>query len=292
MQKLHMVLSTLKERINTFYLLAFIPLLLLTYYHIPWPFAMIIPIYGFILLLIKKQDLLPYPPAKPVQKASGILIIITSFFVYYALVPFFPPVSFYTAANYAIYLLGLSLTLFDATALKETFSSIFLIVAATSSSFISEWLEPHLSPYITLQFARLMQVILNAFGLTATVRSLNHLPIISFPTIHGQTITAVFNWNCVGVSSVLIFSIILVILLTEEPGSLKSKITWSLVGVSGVLILNVLRVLIIFITDYFYGAEVGGKIHYVIGYTVFITWLITFLYLYSKKTSQTYMTNP
>jgi exosortase/archaeosortase family protein len=56
--------------------------------------------------------------------------------------------------------------------------------------------------------------------------------------------------------------------------------------VTGVLALNVLRVLIIFIADYFYGAEVGGQIHYVIGYAIFITWLTIFLYLYSKKTNQ------
>lgn len=287
MSKLGVILSTFKERINTFYLLAFIPLLLLTYYHMPWPFALIIPIFGFILLLIKKQNLLFYHSGKPLQKALGLLIIIGSFFAYYLLVPFFPSASFYTAANYAIYLFGLCLTFFEAPALKETFSSIFLIVAATSSSFISEWLEPHLSPLITSQFAYLIQVILNAFGVQATIYFPNHLPIISFPTIQGGTITALFNWYCVGVSSVLIFSIILVILLIEEHGNLKSKIIWSLVGVSGVLVLNVMRVLIIFITDYFYGAEVGGKIHYIIGYIIFITWLITFLYLYSKKTSQT-----
>lgn len=287
MSKLDVVLSTFKERINAFYLLAFIPLLLLTYYHLTWPFAIIIPIYGFILLLIKKQKLQLCHPARPIQKALGLLIVIGSFFIYYLLVPFFPSASFYTAANYAIYLLGLCLTFFEAPALKESASSIFLIIAATSSSFISEWLEPHLSPLITSQFAYLIQSILNAFGVQTTVYFPNHLPIISFPTIQGGTITAVFNWYCVGVSSILIFSIILVILLIEEPGNLKSKTIWSLVGVSGVLALNVLRVLIILITDYFYGAEVGGQIHYVIGYAVFITWLTIFLYLYSKKTSQT-----
>lgn len=287
MLKFRTILSTFKERINAFYLLAFIPLLLLTYYHVKWPFALIIPIFGFILLLIKKQNLLFYHSAKPFQKALGLLIIIGSFFAYYLLVPFFPSASFYTAANYAIYLLGLCLTFFEARALKETFSSIFLIVAATSSSFISRWLEPHLSPHVTSQFAHLIEVILNAFGVKATVYSPDHFSIISFPTIQGGTITALFNWYCVGVSSVLIFSIILVILLIEEPGNLKSKITWSLVGISGVLALNVLRVLIILITDYFYGAEVGGQIHYIIGYAIFITWLTTFLYLYSKKISQT-----
>lgn len=286
MLKFHTILSAFKERINAFCLLAFMPLLLLTYYHVTWPFALIIPIFGFILLLIKKPNLLLYHSGKPLQKALGLLIIIGSFFAYYILVPFFPSASFYTAANYTIYLLGLCLTFFEAPALKETSSSIFLIVAATSSSFISEWLEPHLSPLITSQFAHLIQVILHAFGVQSTVYSLDHSSIISFPTIQGGTITAVFNWYCVGVSSVLIFSIILVILLIEEHGNLKSKIIWSLVGVSGVLALNVLRVLIIFITDYFYGAEVGGQIHYIIGYAIFIIWLTAFLYLYSKKTSQ------
>jgi len=59
--------------------------------------------------------------------------------------------------------------------------------------------------------------------------------------------------------------------------------TWSIIGISGLLILNVLRVVVILLTDYFYGAEVGGTIHYVIGYTIFITWLTIFLYIFSKK---------
>lgn len=280
-------LLTLKERIDAFYLLAFIPLLLLAYYHTTWPFAIIIPIYGFILLLIKKQKLQLYNPAKPIQKALGVLLLIGSFFAYFLIAPFLPRTSFYTAANYTIYLLGLCLTLFEARALKETFSSLFLIVAATSSSFISSWLEPHLSPYITPQFAYLIQAILNTLGINATIHSSNHIPIISLPTVQGKTISAVFNWYCVGVSSILIFSIILVILLIEEHGNLRTRLTWSLVGVIGVAALNVLRVLIIFMADYFYGAEVGGTIHYVIGYAIFITWLTIFLYLYTKKTSQT-----
>lgn len=276
-----------KEKINTFYLLAFIPLLIFVYYHTTWAFTIVIPIYGFILLLIKKQKLMLYDSAKPIPEILGVLVMIGSFFIYYALVPFYPSTSFYTSANYAVYLLGLCLAFFELSTFKETFSSIFLIVAATSSSFISDWLEPHLSPYITLQLAHVVQGILNAFGIQATVHSTSYSPTISIPTIHGGTITTVFNWNCVGVSSVLIFSIILVILLIEEPSNLKSKMVWSTIGISGVLTLNVLRVVIIFIADRFYGAEVGGTIHYFIGYAIFISWLAIFLYLYSKKTSQT-----
>jgi len=284
MSKLHKVLPILKERINIFYLLALVPLLVIAYYHSVWVFSIIIPIYGFILLLIKKQNLQLYHRAKRNQKALGLLIIFGSFFVYYAIVPFLPSATFYTVANYVIYLLGLCLTFFEASALKEIASSIFLIVAATSSPFISEWLEPHLSPYITVQFAYLIQGIMNSLGVQATIlQSNSRFPVISFPTSQGGQVTALFNWSCVGVSSLLTFSIILFTLLIEEHSNLKSRMTWSIIGISGLLILNVLRVVVILLTDYFYGAEVGGTIHYVIGYTIFITWLTIFLYIFSKK---------
>ncbi len=287
MLKLREVFFALKQKINAFYLLAFIPLLLLMYYHITWPFVIIIPIYGFILLLIKKQNLQLCHQAKRISKALGLLVIFGSFFVYYAIVPFLPSVTFYTAANYVIYLLGLCLTFFEASALKEIASSMFLMVAATLSPFISDWLEPYLSPYVTVQFAYLIQGIMNLLGVKATIlQSTSQLPMISFPTSQGGQIRVLFNWYCVGVSSLLIFSIILVILLIEEHSNLKSRITWSVIGISGILILNVLRVVIILLADYFYGAEVGGTIHYFIGYAIFIAWLTIFLYLFSSKTVQ------
>ena len=284
MSQLHKVLPILEERINIFYLLAFVPLLIFAYYHSGWLFPIIILIYGFILLLIKKQNLQLYHQAKRIQKALGILIIFGSFFVYYAIAPFLPSVTLYTTANYVIYLLGLCLTFFETSALKEIASSIFLITAATSSPFISDGLEPYLSPYVTVQFAYLIQGIMNSLGVKATIlHSTSRFPVISFPTSQGGQVTAVFNWYCVGVSSLLIFSIILVLLLIEEPSNLKSKMTWSIIGISGILILNVLRVVAILLADYLYGAEVGGTIHYVIGYTIFVTWLTVFLYLFSKK---------
>lgn len=288
MSKINTILSTIKEKINAFYLLAFAPLLIFAYYHSGWIFSIIIPVFGFILLLIKKQNLQHYHQAKRAQKALGIIIALGSFLVYFALAPFLPSVTFYTAANYVIYLLGLCLTFFEASALKETTTSIFLIAAASSSPFISDLLGLHLSPYVTVQFAYLMQGIMKALGVNATItNSTNPFPVISFPTIQGGQVSAVFNWYCVGVASLLTFSIILVILLIEEHSNLKSRMTWSVLGIAGILILNVLRVLIILLADYFYGAEVGGTIHYFIGYTIFITWLITFLYLFSKKAVQT-----
>lgn len=284
MPKLYAFLSTFKERINQFYLLASIPLILFIYYHVQWPFSVIIPIYGLLLLIIKRQKFLLYRQAGGIPQALGLLMVLASFFVYYVLVLFLPSANFYTEANYTIFLLGLCLTFFESSALKDIVSPVFLIVAATSSSFVSEWLEPYLSPYVTAQFAYLIEGILNTLGITAIVYFHGNSPTISFPTMQGGQIMALFNWYCVGVSSLLIFSIILVILIIEEPCNLKSRMIWSTIGISGILILNVLRVAVILLADYFYGAEVGGTIHYGIGYTMFITWLTIFLYLFSKKT--------
>jgi exosortase/archaeosortase family protein len=46
--------------------------------------------------------------------------------------------------------------------------------------------------------------------------------------------------------------------------------------------LNIVRVIGIFLTDYFYGAEVGAIVHYFIGYVFFSVWLTLFLYAYFK----------
>jgi exosortase/archaeosortase family protein len=283
MSQVHNISLLLKERMNIFYLLAFAPLLIFAYSHSGWLFSIIIPVYGFILLLIKKQNLQIYQQAQATQKVLGLLIVFGSFFIYYLFVALLPSATFYTAANYVIYLLGLCLIFFEAPALKEVVSSVFLVAAGASSPFITDWLEPYLSPYITVQFAYLAQGIMNVLGVRATILQSTGDPLISFPTSQGGQVTAVFNWYCVGVSSLLIFSIILVILLIEEHSDLKSRMTWSIIGISGILVLNVVRVVIILLADYFYGAEVGGTIHYVIGYTLFITWLIIFLYIFPKK---------
>jgi len=37
------------------------------------------------------------------------------------------------------------------------------------------------------------------------------------------------------------------------------------------------------LVDYFYGAEVGASVHYVIGYALFSAWLACFFYIYSKR---------
>lgn len=286
MSKLYSVLLTFKERINAFYLLAFIPILMSIYSYITWPFGAINPIYGFILLLIKKEKLLLYDPARRILKAFGLFLIIGSFFTYYGIVLFFPKAHFYTPANYAIFIFGLCLTFFEVSALKEIFSSLILIVAGNASDVILAGLSPYASPYVTPFFAQLMASIMNLLGIETTLQPINDSQIMIFRGLRG-TFSGLFTWYCVGVSYVLIFSIMLVVLLLEEHRNLKSSIIWSIIGIAGIWLLNVLRVTIMLLTYYFYGVDFAAIIHYVIGYTIFITWLTVFLYLLSKKTAET-----
>jgi exosortase/archaeosortase family protein len=59
---------------------------------------------------------------------------------------------------------------------------------------------------------------------------------------------------------------------------------WYFLGIIGTFFLNILRIILIFVTDYFYGYEVGAIVHYFIGYMLFVTWTSIFLYLLLKRT--------
>jgi len=278
MNKLNTAFSSFfGNRLNAFYVLAFAPLLLIVYYYVKWPFPVVIPLYGFIILLIKKHNLSFCHEAGSIQKAFGILVVLGSFFVYYALAPLFPFVAFYGPANYVVYIFGLFLTFFNTHALREAFTPIFLIVAATSSSFVSNWLKPYLNPYIP-HYVSLIAGILKTLGIRMTTSGQKF--VLYTPK---GAVSTWFIWACVGVASMLIFSIILVVTLFEESASLKTKLVWATTGLVGTFIVNIIRVTIILLTDYFYGFEVGGKVHYVIGYALFITWLAFFFYTFSKR---------
>ena len=280
--KLLSFLSLRRNRTNLFYVFAFAPLLLIFYNN---PFNAVIPFYGFLLLFLKGQKLHGVKEASLIQKILGSILALGSFFVYYVVVLVFPGTSFYTTANYAVYLLGLFLFFFKFSTLKEAFTPLFLIVAATSSSFISAWLRPFLSPYAN-DFAYIIMNILRTLGTDANIyyyRYVSNTPIIALTSLSGKIVEGTFVYGCMGVSSVLVFSILLVVILFEDPSSLKVKLTYSIVGFVGTFALNILRVTIIFLADFFYGAEVGGTVHYIIGYALFSAWLGIFFYIFLKR---------
>lgn len=277
MSRLFKALVSPRNKPTIFYILALAPLVLIVYYQPGWPFAVISPAYGFILLTIKRDILFARHKANNIQKAIGIIILFGSFFLYYPLVSLFPKAGYYSVANYATYILGLTLTFFEISALKEAFTSMVLIVAATLNSLLFDWLEPLLAPYI-YHFVSLMSIILKTLGMNVTTQ----YPDILILHSASGTIARAFTWGCVAGSSI-VFCIILVVFLIEERTSLQTTLSWALMGISGTLVVNITRVTIIFLSYNFYGCETGEKVHYVIGYAMFITWLMFFLYAFSKR---------
>lgn len=273
------VLSSFKDKLNIFYFLAFTPLLLILYYN-AW--VLIIALYGFIFLLLKNQKLQSARNAKLLQRVPGLIIIIGSFFIYYALVLVIPTASFYGGANYVVFLLGLFLVFFDLPALKEAFTPLFFIASANSSTLVAAWLKPYFSPYLG-DIAYIVVNILRVLGVNVLLSYSSSPPSLSFRSLPGPLVLASFAYECLGVSSALIFSIVIVVVLFEDPGGWKVKLLASVIGVLVTFGLNIFRVTIILLVDYFYGAEAGATVHYIIGYALFSVWLGFFLYVYSKR---------
>ncbi len=268
----------LKERVNQFCLLAFLPLPVIAYFGIV---RVVVPVYAFIILLLKRDKLSLLGQSTQVQKTFGTLLVIISLFAYFLIVRMFPALADpYGIPNYVLHLIGLFLVFFSLPALKEAFSSVFLMVATASSFFISESLKPSLSPLLIPLYMRLMNGLVSLLGFPITSFFESRLMILH--TWKGDVAT-VFDWGCVGIYSTMIFSIILVVILAEERGAIRTKLTWSIIGIAGTNIVNIFRILIIFLTDYAYGAEAGAQVHYLIGYALFIAWLTFFFVAMDKK---------
>lgn len=234
--------------------------------------------YGFILLLLKKHKLFSHPEADTVQKLLGSLVVFSSFFVYFVVSPFFPSAVFYGFANYFVYIIGLLLVFFEIHALKEAFSPLFLIIAFVSSSYISDLAESFFTPYLP-NFTSFIATTLRTIGVAATYSSSN---VITLHTSNGP-ISLTNAWPCVGFTSVYIFSMILAVILSEDPSHAKTKMIWAVTGVLGTFFVNIIRLVAVFVGFYFYGYKLGGTIHSFIGYILFIAWTVIFLYLFSKR---------
>lgn len=281
LKRLKTALLRSENRPKIFYFLASVPLVVIAYFHMSeWASAIIVPFYGFLLLVLKKRKLFSYQEAKFVQKIFGLLVIIVSPFVHFALLPIFPWAIYYGTFNYAIHILGLFLVFFDVPTLKEAFGPVFLIVVPSMGSIISYRAESYFTPILP-SFAILIVAILNAIGIKAVVDNLNANWVILY-TPHGPVTYAIL-WACIGFESAFLFAVVLVILLFEAPGSKKTKMLWSAIGLLGTFILNVFRVVLIFVTEYFYTTGGSATVHNFAGYVLFLTWVTVFLYLYSRK---------
>lgn len=282
MSELSLTTSLFKDKLNRFYLLAFAPLLLIQYFGYVARhdfFAALIPLYGFLLLLIKRDKLSAFAEPSRVNRLLGLALMMASFFVYYAVVSFFPSAQFYGVANYTIFVIGLFLFFFEVSALKESFTTLFLIAAAISSPLLGDWMESHMEPSVPY-FVQAMGCILTFLGMPVRIVARNALRL-EMP--HGENMVIGVEAGCIGVSSFVTFAVIIVVMMMEDPSSLRTKLLWSVAGVIGTFMVNILRVSLIFVVIYYFGFENWGVIHIRIGYILFIIWLAFFFLIFSKR---------
>ena len=272
--------ALLENKVNLFYVLAFIPLMLVSYFNV---FGAIIPTFGFLLLFLKKDDLSFHLKTNLIGRVLGLFVIFISFFLRLR-EPMLIRIVFslsihFGGLNYIVYIVGLCLVFLGLSSFKHVFTPLFLMVAASLNRFMSEWLGVYLSPHVVPSITSLLAGILQALGIGVETPSPS---VIVLQTWRGSLPVAIV-WSCVGIDSILIFSIILVVFLFEDESNVKTKVLWSIVGIVGTVLLNIIRLTLIFITDYIYGFEAGGQFHYAVGYILFFAWLAFFFYAFSER---------
>ncbi len=281
--KINSFVSALRNKINFFYFLAFVPLVLIAYcFYVSERsiLGVLIPFYGFLLLSFKRDKLSQLVGAGRLQQGIGLAAMLASFFIYYCAVTAFQSFALYGAgaAFYSVYVLGLFLVFFAAPALKESFSAVFLIVAGGSSFYVGEWLEFYMEPSVPY-FVQIMALVLMVLGIPTTVQNPN---LIMLNTSKGP-VPVPFAAGCLGIYSFLAFSVIVVTMMMEESGSVRTRLLWSVGGVIGTFAVNIIRVSLISVIIYYFGYERWGEIHSWIGYALFLLWLGFFFVVFSKR---------
>jgi len=281
--KVHTLASFWRSRINLFYVLAFAPLVVFGFgSFVAWGniFGALIPFYGFLLLLLKKDKLSVFRAPAELYRFVGLVLLVASLFVYYAVVHFYPSVSFYGLANYLLHILGLFLIFFEVRALKESFTTIFLIVGTASIAFIGKWMEVFLEPAVPF-FVQFMGFILKMLGIPATIGYAS--TFILKPLNSSSDLIIGVVAGCIGIYSFLTFAIIIIVTMLEDSGSPKTKLLWSVAGILGTFIVNLIRVSLIFVVIYYFGYENWSDIHTPLGYVLFLAWLAFFFLVYAKR---------
>jgi exosortase/archaeosortase family protein len=274
--------SILQVKINRFYILAFaplMPLLLYRYTAFNDPMGVLIPFYGFLILFMKKDKLSEHSTEpSTIQKTLGLIAIITSFFTYYAVAPYIPIIGIYGIVNYTIYLFGLVLIFFKLKVFKETFTAFFLIISAGITGLAYRWIEHQITPIVPY-YVTIFSTVLDLFGLVHTRPN----PDTLFLYTRGGILPVWFEGGCIGVYSVILFSILIIVTMAETSAPKRTKLLWTIIGLVGIFILNIIRLLIVVITMYNYGWNFGQQVHQVAGYILFLSWLAIFLFIFSER---------
>ncbi len=280
--KVSLTTSLLKNKLNVFYILALAPLLLIQYFGYVARgdvVAALIPLYGFLILLIKKEKLSVFAEPNRLGQLAGLIFMAVSFFIYYGIALFYPPAQFYGVGNYTVYLVGLFLTFFEVSALKQSFTTLFVIAAAGASATVGKWMEFLLYPYIPY-FVEIIAFILAVLRIPA--ERFGRTTFI-LHTQGGHEHYLGVAPGCIGIYSFLTFAVIVIATMMEDPSSSRTRLLWSVAGIIGTFFVNIIRVSLIFVVIYYFGIEDWGEIHNMLGYVLFFAWLALFFLIFSRR---------
>lgn len=274
------MLLSVENRPKSFYLLALVPSVLLSYFYAEAVFGVVVPIYGFVLLVLKKPKLFSQPVSGTMQRLLGFILIVVSFFAYFFVSPFLSTAVLYGFANYFLFIVGLFLFFFSFRALKEAFSPLFLVVAFVTAPLISDLVGSLFTPFIP-QYTAFIANILRILGMEIAY-SPSSPNVIMLKLSNGHLPLAI-AWACVGFSTMYMFSVILIAIMMEDRGSIRTSLAWATIGVLGSVLIGMVRLILVFAGYYVYGYAEGETVHSFIGYILFAMWTIVFLFLYSKR---------
>ena len=272
----------LKNKPNLFLILAFLPLIPLQLYRYLLfndPLGILVPLYGFVILLMKKDKLSEnLTGINRIQRILGAIIAACSFLAYYAIAPIYPSAGFYGVTNYTVYLFGLLLVFFRTPALKQAFSALFLIVASALAGLFLPWIETQITPTVPY-YVSIFSAVLRLLAIPHSQRS----PTVILLNRPVEPLLVGFEAGCIGIYSVIIFSIIIIVTMAETPTSRRNKLLWSAMGFASVFVLNIVRLIIVVLSMYYYGWDFGQSVHQVIGYILFLSWLAIYLLIFAKR---------
>jgi exosortase/archaeosortase family protein len=148
--------------------------------------------------------------------------------------------------------------------------------------------ENSIPNYVALQdwLASLMTTWANALGITASVSG--HLITMNSGS---QLLLLSVEGDCTGIQGVLSFGMLSTMALIDAKPKMARLIPILLIGFGGVFLLNFVRLFAVIMTFEFLGVDAGTTAHLIVGYLLFIVWILVFWqmafkYLYPRSSSQ------
>ena len=193
----------------------------------------------------------------------------------------------------AVYMLGVVTSLFTVRSISK-FSVPFVYLLGMASILLLDGVYPYESlGFLQGMVPMITEIVLGLLWLSGVY--IMRSPELNAPrpsvqvidnmlAIRGTTgyMNLLMYWPCVGVLSMLIYSLIIIILMVKLEAPLKRKIMYAAVGAVGTFITNILRIFMI--TYYVAYISVDIKIfHENIGEILFLVWVIAFLMIVTQS---------